>query len=991
MTFSEEAVTAVARAIGIDAQELARRMAYLEFDDTDVRLLTALHERLSAAQGQFADDFYVHLLRFDETRRFIPDAPTLERLKRAQAEYFASLTAGNYSMDYLLNRVRIGLVHRRIGLEPKWYLGAYGKYLGWLLPVLWRLLGDDVEKFLATYRALLKLVLLDVGIALDTYFHADRHAMVGLRRYAEDIVASLPVGLIVVDRALQVLSANRAFRDMLGLSETENVAGRPVEALLPLPGLRSRALEVLASGTAVQGLEASVGGRCLRLAIAGIRLAEEEEEEEERLLLVAEDISKEEQLRDEARAHETRYRDLVEGLEAIVWEADAQTFAFTFVSRRAEAILGYPVERWLHQPDFWANLIHPEDRSQALAAYREARAKGRGAPEYRVIGSDGRVVWLRDRVHAVTDKDGRVLRLRGVMVDITERKRAEERIEQLAFYDPLTGLPNRALCLDRLRQALASAQRQGGELAVMFIDLDLFKHINDSLGHATGDRLLEAAARRLSSCVRESDTVARLGGDEFVVVLNGITEEAMTTVAQKILEALREPFVVEGHVLHLTCSIGVALHPRDGSEAQTLLRNADAAMYRAKALGRNNAQFYTEEMNRKALERLTLEQELRQALARGEFVLHYQPRVNLASGEITGLEALVRWQHPEKGLIAPDRFIAVAEETGLILPLSEWVLREACAQAKAWERAFAKPASVAVNLSARQFREKDLVEKVTGILRETGLDPDRLELEITESVVMDQVEEALATLARLRALGVRLAIDDFGTGYSSLSQLKRLPLSVLKIDKSFVDGIPSDPDDVTIVTTILSMAHAMKLKVVAEGVETGVQLAFLRQHRCDEMQGYFFSKPLPAEAAQALLREGRRLAPMEEAEAAHQRTLLLVDDEAPILSALGRALRRSGYRILKATSARAALDLLARHPVGVIVCGLRMPEMSGVEFLRRVKQLYPETVRIVLSGYTDLQSVTEAINEGAVYKFLTKPWEDEWLRAHVQEAFEHYE
>jgi len=699
--------------------------------------------------------------------------------------------------------------------------------------------------------------------AQKALIETDRRAILGLKKYAYDIIASLPAGLIVVDDVLEVLSVNRSFRELFGLRSGEAVGGQDIAELLPLPGLREQAQGVLASGTAVHGIEASLGGKWLRLAITGIRLAEEEEEEEERLLVMVEDI--------------------------------------------------------------------------------------------------------------------------------TERKAAEARIEQLAFYDPLTGLPNRALCLDRLQQGIAAASRHGRALAVMFVDLDGFKHINDSLGHDAGDRLLQEAARRLTSCVREADTVARLGGDEFVVILDEMTEEAAGMLARKLLGALRAPLAIDGHTLHVTCSIGIALYPRDATDARTLLRNADAAMYRAKQEERNAARFYTEEMNRKALERLALEEDLHRALERGEFLLHYQPRVDLVSGEITGFEALVRWRHPHKGLIPPDRFIPVAEETGLILPLGAWVLREACTQAVAWARQGLDPGSMAVNLSARQFRSPDLVDKMAGILRETGLAPGGLELEITESMVASHVEQAIATLDRLKALGVRLAIDDFGTGYSSLSQLKRFPVQVLKIDKSFIAGIPSDPDDATIVTAILSMAHAMHLDVVAEGVETEAQLAFLRRHGCDEMQGYFFSKPLPAEAAQALLAEGQRLAPDGADGVAGSRTLLLVDDEEHMLSALSRVLRRDGYRILKATSAKAAFDLLAQHPVGVIVCGLRMPELSGTEFLRRVRQIHPQTVRIVLSGYTELTSVTDAINEGAVYKFLTKPWEDDLLRANIKEAFQHFE
>jgi len=516
--------------------------------------------------------------------------------------------------------------------------------------------------------------------------------------------------------------------------------------------------------------------------------------------------------------------------------------------------------------DFLA-IVHPDDRERVDRAWQAAL---KGVPfdiDHRIVIGD-EFIWVNERAELEFDADGKPLRSVGTTQDITERKLAEARINHLAFYDALTGLPNRTLCQDRLQQAISAAAQHGGEAAAIFIDLDMFKHINDSLGHAAGDRLLQETARRLTACVRGNDTVARLGSDEFVVIMNGAMEGGINMLAQRLLGALREPFTIDGRVLHITCSLGMALYPRDGGNAHALLCNADVAMSRAKEQGRDNARFYTEEMNRKALERFALEEDLRRALAQNEFVLHYQPRVDLRSGEITGLEALVRWQHPEKGLLAPDIFISVAEETGLILPLGEWVLREACTQAKAWENAMGKPVSVAVNLSARQFRQANLIEKVFAILNETGLSPACLELEITESMVMNQAEEVVATLTRLHGLGVRLAIDDFGTGYSSLNYLKRFPVHVLKIDKSFVDGIPSDPGDTTIVTTIISMAHDMKLKVVAEGVESEAQLAFLRKRGCDEMQGYFFSRPVPAQEAESLLSAGRRLARGEDGRAA---------------------------------------------------------------------------------------------------------------------------
>ncbi len=433
----------------------------------------------------------------------------------------------------------------------------------------------------------------------------------------------------------------------------------------------------------------------------------------------------------------------------------------------------------------------------------------------------------------------------------------EEKLNYLAYHDVLTGLPGRTLFHDRLVQAVTNAHRHGDKLGVLFIDLDHFKNINDSLGHYAGDMLLKQVAALFTACMREDDTVARLGGDEFVVILASMaSEDEALMVSQKILKLMTAPFTIEAHELFVTCSIGIALYPKDGDDAKTLLQSADGALYLAKNKGRNNAQFCTAEMNAKALERLTLESELRQAINRQEFLLHYQPRVDMVSGEITGMEALVRWQHPVQGLLYPTKFIPVAEESGLIVPLGEWVLRTACEQNKAWQLAGLKPVSIAVNLSARQFKQQDLVELVSSILQETELDPSYLELELTESMVMQNVEAAIATLTQFKVIGVKLSIDDFGIGYSSLNYLKHFPIGFLKIDQSFVRDITTNRDDAIIAKIIISMAHDLGLRVIAEGVETEEQKSFLCSHRCDEMQGYFFSMPLPAEEFEILLKEG---------------------------------------------------------------------------------------------------------------------------------------
>jgi len=444
-----------------------------------------------------------------------------------------------------------------------------------------------------------------------------------------------------------------------------------------------------------------------------------------------------------------------------------------------------------------------------------------------------------------------------------EQKRSEQHIYHMAFYDSLTNLPNRVLFQDRLRLAIASAERQEDMTAVLFLDIDNFKRINDTFGHFMGDNLLKEVALRLSSIMRKCDSVtrnipdlfARLGGDEFTVLLNVINDtEDAARVARRIIDIMSEPFKVNGCDIFITSSIGIAIYPNDGQEIDSLLKNADAAMYSAKENGKNSYQYYKEHMNAAAFERLTLENDLHKALEQEEFLLHYQPLISVDSGAITGMEALIRWQHPNGTIIPPLDFIPLAEETGLILPMSEWVLKTACAQSKAWQSEGYKAVPISVNLSSQQFQQKNFINSLSGILDATGMKPENLILEITESTILQNTKTAFSTLHALTEMGLRLAIDDFGTGYSSLSYLKSFPIHAIKIDRSFVREISTDSDDAAIATAIISMAHSLRLKIVAEGVETEEQLAFLCKQRCDEIQGYLFSRPLPPEEISHLLK-----------------------------------------------------------------------------------------------------------------------------------------
>jgi diguanylate cyclase (GGDEF)-like protein/PAS domain S-box-containing protein len=574
--------------------------------------------------------------------------------------------------------------------------------------------------------------------------------------------------------------------------------------------------------------------------------------------------------------------------------------------------------------------------------------------------------------------------------DISERKHYLAQLERKSNYDDLTDLPNRNLLNDRIQRAIEHLRGDDKQLAVLVLNLDRFKSLNDSLGHNAGDHVLKDVAARLGAHARKIDTLARLDGDEFVLVAESSETELTTTLAQPMLDRLAPPFHFADREFFLTGSLGIALFPKDGEDSDTLVRNASAAMLRAKAAGGNRFNFYAPEMNARSLQRLDMENGLRRALDINELVVYYQPQLSLRTGEIIGAEALVRWQHPEQGLIMPGQFIPLAEECGLILPLGELVLRAACSQNKAWQDAGLPPITVAVNMSAKQFAAQDVVKLAAAVLAATGLNPAYLELELTESAVMADADAFIKTTEQLKGLSITLSIDDFGTGFSSLSYLKRFAIDRLKVDQSFVRDIVSDVNSASIALAIISLAHSLKLSAIAEGVETEAQLDFLRRRNCDEMQGFYFSKPVPAAEFEVMLRERRKME-FSTVEQLPSRTLLLVDDEPGILSSLKRLFRREGYRILTAESGMKGLELLASNAVGVVISDARMPEMNGGEFLGRVREMYPNVLRMMLSGYTDLKAVTTAVNRGELFSFLTKPWDDAELIEAVRDAFRHYE
>jgi len=537
------------------------------------------------------------------------------------------------------------------------------------------------------------------------------------------------------------------------------------------------------------------------------------------------------------------------------------------VNEPAERLFGYRRDELLGRPvQILVPWSYRAAHAMQLARYRDEwrRRPLRGGPELFGLRKDGTEFPVEVTLSPLASPKGLLVIL--AIRDISARKRVEaerrhlvrERalyaaISRLARHDALTGLANRALLNDRLTSAIASADRHGDKVGVAFLDLDRFKHVNDSLGHAVGDRLLRSVASRLTGAVRASDTVSRQGGDEFVILLSEVRHrEDVVVAAGKIVAALAQPHQVDGQDLYVTASLGIAVYDEDGADVHTLIKNADVAMYYAKDHGRDNYQFFTPEMNARIVERQALEGNLRRAIERREFLLYYQPKVDLETGRMIGAEALIRWQHPVRGLLPPQRFVPVAEDSGLIVPIGQWVLHEACRQAREWQAAGLHPVPIAVNISALEFRSKNFLERVRRTLDETGLEPRFLELELTESVLMESVDETAEVLRELKAMGLRLAVDDFGTGYSSLSYLTQFPIDALKVDQSFVRDI-APRDGSPIITAVISMGKSLNQRVIAEGVETWVQVEFLRAQQCEEAQGFHFGRPLAADQFAALL------------------------------------------------------------------------------------------------------------------------------------------
>lgn len=654
-----------------------------------------------------------------------------------------------------------------------------------------------------------------------------------------------------------------------------------------------------------------------------------------------------------------------------------------------EKTLGWNVEevRGRYYWDVFSRPSHAEDCKNFFANLDPSTLPSQIQGEWLSRdGSTRHIIWSAT---SLKKQDQSIEYFLGTGVDVTELRGAEEKVQYLSNFDVLTGLPNRILLRDRVRQVQAKITAGENVMGLLVVCVDRLRLIRESLGPKVEQDLLLQITSRLKDWEGVGDSVARFGDNTFAVVAVRPEPKDLSTIARQIVTLMDRVFLVGEQELHIEACVGIAIFPNDGDDYDALVQGAETAMRRASS-NTERYEFYRPELNQGAQERFKLESALRRALERDEFVIHYQPQVDLKTGKMVGLEALVRWQHPELGLIPPGRFIGLAEETGLILPIGEYVLHKACQQSCAWQREGLPTVPVAVNLSAKQFSE-NIAPTVKRILTDTGLDPKLLELELTESVSMEDPENTFEILRTLKDMGIQLAIDDFGTGYSNLNYLKRFPLDKLKLDQSFVRDLNSDPDDLSISRAVIAMAHNLRLKVIAEGVEAEGQLALLAQHGCDEMQGYFFSRPVEANAIASLLQEGKSLSLDKLLSQPYERTLLYIGDEANAVGTMRRMMRHNGYKLFVANNTSEAFEIMATNEIGVILCDQRMPGMSGTEFLSRVMHMYPAVVRMVLSSHADLQSVTNAVNRGAIFKFLMKPWEEKDLLAALGAAFAEFE
>ena len=835
MPLTDGSVPDIRRSLEIGEEELHFRLEFLNFTDDDRSCLNALHQSLPSLHPTLVDDVIRHLAAFERTGRLLPTG--LDRFRQALVDHLNGLTAGSYDMDFVRNRLKVASVHEKLDVSHHVFLGAYLRILSGLLPETGKIFHDRPMELIGALRSLLKAVVLDVGLILDGGLLSAGGTDRILREFWKELLQNLPDGIVLLSSSLTVLFANAFFLRQFGLSE-ELVLDRPFERSMRADGFREGIEAMSTNGEKLQEnillfMSRADGGDPHPVRVTLV--ATHPPDEEFRILAIVRDLTEETRIRAKADSNYRRFVNLAETAISgiILVDSAGMIVYFSASSERMFGIprdtaQGQPVETLL--PDLsLLSLIKADDKRELI---REALGRR----------SDGDEFPVEISLRRSEDETDSVVTL--VLRDLSEQKKAEDQFLRASNFDSLTGLPNRTYLVTHLNRILSRVSRSSRKGALLYLDLDRFKGINDSLGHDSGDALLVEVGKRVSGCVRKEDMVARSGGDEFLLLLEGVGDKSEAErIAEKILDEVARPYDLDHAPVFVNASIGIVVWPEDGETADILLRRADTAMYRAKEIGNSFATYSSDDgicMDRK----FETERELRQALEKNEFELYYQPQVDLVTKRVIGAEALIRWNHPERGVLLPDEFIPVAESTGLIVSIGSWVIQEACRQLKKWKESGISPVRVTVNVSGRQFERGNLAETFRTALNDSGIEGRFIEAEITESVLMKRTmtPEELRDLA---SLGVLTSIDDFGTGYSSLSYLTRLPVYKLKIDRSFVTSLPTDPNVRAITTAIITMGLALGLRTIAEGVETLEQFGILKSLGCHEIQGFYFSQPLP--------------------------------------------------------------------------------------------------------------------------------------------------